>query len=159
MASPTVRATVLGYDDVHPFSQVKLGDRTSVQDLLKTVLDPLKSHFSPLGARIRIPGATAVRFDVTASEIEGYARPLWGLASLLAGGGEYDGTDRWINGLRAGTDPDSPEYWGQSLDSDQRMVEMCCIGYTLAVVPAFWEPLTEQERANVETYLGGINDK
>lgn len=153
------RATVLGYTDVHPFSQVKLTDRASVQDLIKTVLDPLQSHFSPQNARIRVPGATAVRFDETASEIEGFARPLWGLASLLAGGGTYDGTDRWIDGLRNGTNPESEEYWGQSADSDQRMVEMCCIGFTLAVVPEFWEKLNGIERANVERYLGGINDK
>ncbi len=36
---------------------------------------------------------------------------------------------------------------------------MCCIGFTLAVVPRFWEELTERERRNVEAYLGGINDK
>lgn len=153
------RGAVLGYNDVHPFSQVQLTDRTSVQDLLKTVLDPLKLHFSPQSARIRVPGATAVRFDETASEIEGFARPLWGLASLLAGGGTYDGTEKWIEGLRNGTNPDSDEYWGQSADSDQRMVEMCCIGYTLAVVPEFWEKLSLSEKANVERYLGGINDK
>jgi hypothetical protein len=39
------------------------------------------------------------------------------------------------------------------------MVEMCCIGYTLAVVPAFWDALNEKEKENVERYLGGINDK
>jgi hypothetical protein len=159
MASKDYRAPVLGYNDIHPFRQLKISDRASVQDLLKTLLDPLQSHFSPQCSRIKVPGATAVRFDNTASEIEGYARPLWGLGSLLAGGGSYDGTPRWIEGLKAGTDPESPEYWGQSADSDQRMVEMCCIGWTLAVVPAFWEALNESEKKNVETYLGGINDK
>lgn len=122
---------LLGYSDTHPFSQVQITGRESVQELLKTLLDPLIPHFSPLSSRIKIPGATAVRFDVTASEIEGYARPLWGLASLLAGGGEYEGTEKWIEGLKAGTDPESVEFWGLSVDSDQRMVEMCCLGYTL----------------------------
>lgn len=159
MAAKDYRGTVLGYDDVHPFCNAKIVDRNSVQELLKTLLDPLQSHFSPQQARVKIPGATAVRFDNTASEIEGFARPLWGLASLLAGGGHYHGTQRWKEGLRAGTDPKNPEYWGQSQDSDQRMVEMCCIGWTLAVVPSFWNELDENERMNVETYLGGINDK
>lgn len=159
MAAKDFRAKVLGYNDVHPFSQIHISDRNSVQDLLKTILDPLQSHFSPHCSRIKVPGGTAVRFDNTAAEIEGYARPLWGLASLLAGGGTYENTPRWIEGLKAGTDPESEEYWGQSEDSDQRMVEMCCIGFTLAVVPAFWEALNEKERGNVETYLGGINDK
>lgn len=100
-----------------------------------------------------------MRFDASAVEIEGYARPLWGLASLLAGGGEYDGTERWIEGLKAGTDPESEEFWGYSVDSDQRMVEMCCLGYTLAVVPEIWGRLSEREQSNVGDYLGGINDK
>jgi hypothetical protein len=159
MSSFDQKTSVLGYSDVHPFRAVKITDRASVQELLKTLLDPLKPHFSPLSARIKVPGATAVRFDETASEIEGFARPLWGLGALLAGGGHYDGTERWIKGLKAGTDPESPEYWGQSVDSDQRMVEMCCIGWALAVAPVFWEKLNEKERENVETYLGGINDK
>ncbi len=159
MSAKDYRASVLGYNDIHPFCKVEISDRDSIQELLKTVLDPLLSHFSPNCARIKVPGGTAVRFDNTASEIEGYARPLWGLASLLAGGGSYDGTSRWIEGLKAGTDPENPEYWGQSANSDQRMVEMCCIGYTLAVVPEFWKALREKERTNVETYLGGINDK
>ena len=159
MAQQNHTAPVLGYADAHPFSQIALTGRTSVQELLKTLLDPLKSHFSPLNARIRVPGATAVRFDGTAAEIEGFARPLWGLASLLAGGGTYDGTERWVEGLRNGMDPESGEYWGQIADSDQRMVEMCCIGFALAVVPEFWEKLDEREKGNVERYLGEINGK
>lgn len=83
---------ILGYNEIHPFSKVEITDRTSVQELLQTLLDPLEPHFSPSKARVRIPGGTAVRFDSTAAEVEGFCRPLWGLASLLAGGGEYPGT-------------------------------------------------------------------
>jgi hypothetical protein len=119
---------VLGYSSKHPFSQVPLHDRASVQQLLRTLLDPLEPFFSPLKARVRCPGATAVRFDQTASEVEGICRPLWGLACLLAGGGEYHGTSWWVDGIRAGTDPASPEYWGFPRDNDQRMVEMCPLG-------------------------------
>ena len=93
---------VLGYDGVHPFSEVKISDRESVQELLKTVLDPLKAHFSPLKARIKVPGGTAVRFDQTAAEVEGIWRPAWGLAALLAGGGTYDGTELWIEAVKQG---------------------------------------------------------
>lgn len=119
---------VLGYDAVHPFAKVKITDRASVQELLRTLLDPLEPFFSPLKSRVRCPGATAVRFDQTASEIEGICRPLWGLACLLAGGGEYHGTEWWVQGIKAGTDPESPEFWGYPRDNDQRMVEMCPFG-------------------------------
>jgi hypothetical protein len=150
----------LGYDAIHPFSKVDITDRTSVQELLKTLLDPLLSHFSPLKATIRCPGGTAVRFDNKAAEIEGICRPMWGLGSLLAGGGTYDGTEWWIQGLKSGTDPESSEYWGDPTDNDQRMVEMCPLGFTLAVAPVFWDSLSEKEKTNVETWLGNsINSK
>jgi hypothetical protein len=118
----------LGFSDTHPFNKVNIHDRASVQELLRTVLDPLEPFFSPSKARVKCPGGTAVRFDQTASEVEGICRPLWGLAALLAGNGEYRGTDWWIEGIKAGTDPDSPEFWGYPSDNDQRMVEMCPLG-------------------------------
>ncbi|CCF39620.1 hypothetical protein CH063_10398, partial [Colletotrichum higginsianum] len=96
---------VLGYNGAHPFSKVKLTDRASVQELLRTLLDPLEPFFSPQKARVKCPGGTAVRFDQAASEVEGILRPIWGLAALLAGGGEYRGTEWWIQGIKSGTGP------------------------------------------------------
>ncbi|GKT58670.1 hypothetical protein ColTof3_06009 [Colletotrichum tofieldiae] len=151
---------VLGYNGAHPFSKVKLTDRASVQELLRTLLDPLEPFFSPQKARVKCPGGTAVRFDQAASEVEGILRPIWGLAALLAGGGEYRGTEWWIQGIKSGTDPENPEYWGYPRDNDQRMVEMCPLGFSLAVAPTIWENLSEKERVNVENWLGNsINEK
>ncbi|KAK4156488.1 hypothetical protein C8A00DRAFT_41062 [Chaetomidium leptoderma] len=158
---PPTQGLVLGYTTAHPFSTIPLKDRASVQALLATVLDPLEPFFSPLKARVRCPGATAVRFDQTASEVEGLCRPLWGLACLLAGGGgPYRGTQWWIDGIRAGTDPESAEFWGYARDNDQRMVEMCPLGFALAVAPEIWEGLSARERGNVERWLGeSVNEK
>jgi hypothetical protein len=45
-------------------------------------------------------------------------------------------------------------------DLDQRMVESCPIGYTLAIAGAdFWDPLTERQKQNVATWIGSMNDK
>ena len=82
--------------------------------------------------------STGTRFDETAAQIEGYARPLWGLAPLLAGGSKYAGTERFVNSLIAGTDLESPEFWGLMEDMDQRMVEACPIGYTLAIADKYF---------------------
>ncbi|EJT74057.1 hypothetical protein GGTG_07906 [Gaeumannomyces tritici R3-111a-1] len=153
---------VLGYDGAHPFSRVDLssGSRASVQELLRALLDPLEPFFSPARARVRCPGATAVRFDQTASEVEGLCRPLWGLACLLAGGGDYDRTRLWVEGVKAGTDPENKEFWGYPRDNDQRMVEMCPLGFALAVAPVFWDSMSAKEKENMETWLGNsINEK
>jgi hypothetical protein len=98
--------------------------------------------------------------DETAAQIEGYARPLWGLASLLAGNSKYDKTHLFVKALISGTNPDGPEFWGNMEDLDQRMVESCPIGFTLAVAGKdFWDPLSEQEKTNVATWIGSMNDK
>jgi hypothetical protein len=72
--------------------------------------------------------------------LETFARPLWGLTSLLIGGGEYEGAQRWIRGLAAGTDPKGPEYWGGAKAKDQRMVEMSPLSFAVAMKPdVFYE--------------------
>lgn len=98
--------------------------------------------------------------DETAAQIEGFARPLWGLAPLLAGGSEYKKTHLFVKGLASGTDPGSSEFWGNMEDLDQRMVESCPIGFTLAIAgKQFWEPLSEQGKQKVAQWIGSMNDK
>jgi hypothetical protein len=92
--------------------------------------------------------------------LEGFTRPLWGLGALLAGGDEFPQTDLWLQGLRNGTNPEHDEFWGFAEDLDQRMVEMCPLGFALCVAPKqLWDPLTKKERDNVQKWLGWINDK
>jgi hypothetical protein len=104
------------------------------QPRLTPVLDPLEPHTSPGGACVDI-GSTAAHYDTRAVALEAFARPLWGLASLLAGGGEYAGTERWVRGLASGTDPSGEEYWGASKAKDQRMVEMSPLSFAIALAP------------------------
>ncbi|MCJ1403175.1 hypothetical protein MMC11_006398 [Xylographa trunciseda] len=136
-----------------------LHSREDFQRACTLLLKPLRPFFSPGKTCVKL-GNTATRYDEIGAQIEGYARPLWGLAALLAGGAEYEGTEDFVEGLRNGTNPDHPEYWGLARDSDQRMVEMCPIGYNLAIAPhKFWDPLTDKEKENVAAWLGYINDK
>ena len=45
-------------------------------------------------------------------------------------------------------------------DSDQRMVESCPIGYTLAIAGKdFWDPLSDKQKQNVATWIGSMNNK
>ena len=136
-----------------------LQTREEVVQACISLLGPLKPHFSDGRTCVKL-GNTATRYDETGAQIEGYARPLWGLAALLAGGSDFEGTHLFVDGLRNGTNPEHPEFWGWARDLDQRMVEMCPIGYTLAVAShKFWDPLTKQEKDNVAAWLNWINDK
>jgi hypothetical protein len=136
-----------------------------------------------------------------AVEVEGFCRPLWGVAALLAGKAadctgegkaeekvEWDGWRDWAAGLEAAVDPgalkgrrwaagtgiteegsgaegeeevlQTDEFWGYPRDNDQRMVEMCPLGVTLAIAPVFWESLSSRGKENLERWLGNsINEK
>ncbi|GAB7358481.1 hypothetical protein MBLNU230_g2545t1 [Neophaeotheca triangularis] len=143
----------------HPWSKNPMKTRQDVVDACASLLDPLEAGFSPDCALVRV-GASGTRFDETAAQIEGYARPLWGLAPLLAGGSSYKNAHLWIRGMVAGTNPSGPEFWGNMQDLDQRMVESCPIGFTLAIAGKhFWDPLTAEEKGNVAAWIGSMNDR
>ena len=71
--------------------------------------------------------------------------------------------ERWIRGLKAGTDPENREYWGDVGDADQRMVEMAPIGWWLCMCgggeEGFWKTFTKVERTRVVKWISGVNEK
>lgn len=144
----------------------------SKQDLVvatRSLLRPLTQYFSKENARIRLPVASGAHFDEVAADLEGYARPLWAVAALLEGIKAGDGDEApvtqslvapWIEGLRHGVDPSHEGYWGPVGDWDQRMVEAEIISFALLTAPeAFYEPLANQDKVNLETWLKGLNGK
>ncbi|KAJ7065248.1 hypothetical protein C8F01DRAFT_982874 [Mycena amicta] len=141
------------------FASNPLRTKHDLKAFLVGLLDPLAAHTSPGGARIHL-GHTATHYDETAAQLEGFSRPIWGLASLLAGGGDYVGTQRWVDGLQNGCDPAHSEFWGNMRDRDQRMVECSALGFAIAVAgKQLWDPLSPHAKENVERWLGGMNDK
>lgn len=139
------------------FCDNKFETRADFQAACVALLEPLLSRMTHYGSRVKI-GASATRYDETGRQLEGYTRPLWGLASLLAGGGRFAGAERWREGLIAGTDPEHVEFWGQIEDLDQRMVELAPLGFALAVAPdTFWKPLTDKQKQNVQKWVSSIN--
>ena len=139
--------------------QNEVKTRDDLASLLRILLDPLAAHTSPGGALLTL-GATGTHYDERAAQLEGFSRPLWGLASLLAGGGAYDGVERWVRGFAAGTNPNHEEFWGEMRDRDQRMVECSAIGFSIAVAKEqLWDPLSDEAKGHFETWLGGMNSK
>jgi len=143
------------YDPVtaNPLYGNPLKTRADVEKALLDLFNPLRPYFSEGGARVRLSG-TAAHFDRAAADLEGFARPLWGLTPFAAGGGEFDNWEVYRQGLTNGTDPEHPEYWGQVNATDQRMVELAAIGFTLRMLPHLvWEPLSEKAKQNLAAYL------
>ncbi|MCR6633469.1 DUF2264 domain-containing protein [Devosia sp.] len=137
----------------NPLHGNPLQTRADIERALNGLMTPLLGHFSPGNARVRLDAAGA-HFDRAAADLEGFARPLWGLAPLTAGGGNFDHWEMYRQGLANGSDPAHPEYWGTFSGTDQRMVELAAIGFTMRLLPGVvWDPLPQQAKDNLAAYL------
>ncbi|MFB9952423.1 DUF2264 domain-containing protein [Rhizobium puerariae] len=149
------------YDPVraNPLYGNPLLTRADLQKAATDLFSPLLPYFSEGGARVRL-SATAAHFDRAAADLEGFARPLWGLVPLAAGGAHFPHWELYRHGLANGTDPSHPEYWGDISDRDQRQVELAAVGFALAMVPEhIWAPLTDAQKRTVASYLLSARDK
>ncbi|AFL52311.1 hypothetical protein ABIE78_001817 [Sinorhizobium fredii] len=137
----------------NPLATNPLETRSDMQRALLGLFDPLLPYFSEGNARVRLDAAAA-HFDRAAADLEGFARPLWGLAPFAAGGGDFPHWHRYAEGIANGTDPNHPEFWGKVNNRDQRMVELAALGFALALVPEkLWDPLNGRARDNLVAYL------
>ncbi|OBT61879.1 hypothetical protein VE03_08753 [Pseudogymnoascus sp. 23342-1-I1] len=164
---------LLGFSD-NPFHS-----RDDVFRAATSLLKPLMPYKSSCGARIKLSTATGAGFDEVAAQLEGFARPLWVVADLLAaqptapatasGDGDLD-LDSWIRGLGAGVNPHSDTFWGYTEDHDQRMVEMEPIAYALLCAPSAFlsvsprvrgldSQVNHERRDQIVSWLRSINEK
>lgn len=141
----------------NPLARGPLITRADVQRAVVDLHQPLLAHTSDGGANVRLGSFSAV-FPDRVAELEGFARPLYGIVPLTVGGGSFAHWDLVAAGLDAGTDPSSHEYWGAVRSSpDQRMVEQAAIGLALAFCPEHtWEPLGTAARDRLVRWLHGI---
>jgi len=141
----------------NPLARGPLQTRDDVARAVVDLYEPLLPHLSSGGARVRL-GSFASVFEESTAELEGFARPLYGIVPLTVGGHDFAHWERFAAGLDAGTDPESPEYWGPVPgDNDQRMVEQAAIGLALAFCPEqVWEPLSAAARDRLVRWLHGI---
>ncbi|KAF1363968.1 hypothetical protein EJ07DRAFT_162497 [Lizonia empirigonia] len=123
------------------------------------LVQPLDQYKSQHNARIKIATSTGAGFSEAAAQLEGYARPLWAVSDLLRLNHGPENLKSWIEGIRAGTDPCSPEYWGNLRSFDQRMVEMESIAYALlSHQSAFSFEDDGRTRKNLVAWLSQINE-
>ncbi|MGB0114064.1 MAG: DUF2264 domain-containing protein [Ilumatobacteraceae bacterium] len=143
----------------NPLASGPLTTRDDVARAVGDLYEPLLPHVSPGGARVRL-GSFAAVFEESTAELEGFARPLYGIVPMTVGGYEFARWERFVSGLDAGTDPSSPEYWGPVPgDGDQRMVEQAAIGLALAFCPErTWEHLSSAAKVRLVAWLQGIFD-
>ncbi|KAK2783193.1 hypothetical protein FQN52_000407 [Onygenales sp. PD_12] len=151
------------------FSNNPFRTRADLISATTALLAALTPYTSPAGARIRLPISTGAHFDETAAQLEGYARPLWAVAALFAAADAGSAPlspelvellRPWRDGIAAGTDPTSPEFWGEIGHTDQRMVEGEIVAFALLVAPGvFYRGQRDEVRGNIRRWLEGMNGK
>lgn len=142
------------------FNQVSLNPlktREDLQHAVKQLCEPLTKFYSEDGARLIIGNSGTYCTGSTAG-MEAFARPLWGLVPMAAGGEDSNLWETYLQGVQHGTDPEHPAYWGQIGDKDQLMVEMAVLGLALSMIPQkIWEPLNGIQKNHFTDWLNQIN--
>ena len=147
----------------------ELTSRKDMAELLLDMIRPLKQFYSPRHAWLKV-GATKAHYGEKAALMEGFARILWGLGPLWSQENEDLPEDlrreaeEWrvfyLEGLINGTDPSHPEYWGDLLDFDQKMVEMASIASAVCLAPGkLWGEMTKEQQERFYRWFNQINER
>jgi hypothetical protein len=148
-----VDSSKLAASRFNPLSTNALRTRDDVVAATHALFDPLLAKFSPGKARVQLDASGSI-WDRAACDLEGFARPLFGLVPLATGGSSFAHWDIYREGLTNGTDPDHLEYWGKVADMDQQHVEATALGYALLLVPEHvWGLLLATVKKNVAAWL------
>lgn len=138
---------------LNPLATNAFRTKGDVVEACQQLFNPLLAVFSPGKARVQLDTSGST-WDRAACDLEGFSRPLFGIAPMAAGGTPFDHWDVFRTGLKNGTDPSHPEFWGHVADMDQRHVEAAALGYGLIFASEhLWNPLDAQTKARVTEWL------
>ncbi|OXL39475.1 hypothetical protein CA284_15260 [Enterobacter mori] len=135
-----------------------LSSRRDVVAYLNRMLGALDKQFPPGSSRFSL-GETCAHYATDIAQMEGLSRALWGLFPLMAGGEGESWSEKYLDAIKLGTDPQSAGYWGETSPYDQRLVEMAAYGLGLSLLgDKLLERFTEREVMNLHAWLSQITD-
>jgi len=135
-----------------------LSSRRDVVAYLNGMLGALDKQFPPGSSRFSL-GETCAHYATDIAQMEGLSRALWGLFPLMAGGEGESWSEKYLDAIKLGTDPQSAGYWGETGPYDQRLVEMAAYGLGLSLLgDILLERFTEREVMNLHAWLSQITD-
>lgn len=126
-------------------------------NLLNQLLNPLEKYYSEGKSQLHL-GTMGVSYSEKTVGFEGFARVLWGLVPLLAGGGSSKLSEQYIEGIRNGINPEHMEYWGKGANYNQIFVEMAPLAIGILIAPEYFlEPLNSIEKKRLANWFDEIN--
>ncbi len=137
-----------------------LRTRADVERAAVQLIEPLLPLLSEGKAGLHL-GETGVTYTSAVADMEGFARVLWAIVPMLMGKCQSVTPlwEAWKQGIINGVDPTHPEYWGEAIDFDQRLVEMAVMGIGMALIPqTFYHDLPESAQGNLYRWLNQINE-
>lgn len=135
-----------------------LSSRRDVVAYLNGMLGALDKQFPPGSSRFSL-GETCAHYATDIAQMEGLSRALWGLFPLMSGGEGESWSEKYLDAIKLGTDPQSAGYWGETGPYDQRLVEMAAYGLGLSLLgDKLLERFTEREVMNLHAWLSQITD-
>lgn len=135
-----------------------LSSRRDVVAYLNGMLGALDKQFPPGSSRFSL-GETCAHYATDIAQMEGLSRALWGLFPLMAGGEGESWSEKYLDAIKLGTDPQSAGYWGETGPYDQRLVEMAAYGLGLSLLgDKLLKRFTEREVMNLHAWLSQITD-
>lgn len=149
--------------------QVKNNPLRSKADIKSLLIDILTPAMNILDqqeqkGRFRISDSGAV-YVQDKTEIEGFMRLLWGLGPFFSNKQNIDEYPDWfeitIDGILAGTNPKSKDYWGGNLgDYDQLFVEMGALtAFLYETKDTFWDTLSSSKQLEIIDWMDQVNHK
>ncbi|WP_270344561.1 DUF2264 domain-containing protein [Enterococcus thailandicus] len=134
--------------------------KEEISNQFVALVEPLEPFFSKKNlGRLKL-GSHGTVYTESTREVEAFLRPLWGLGPFLTSAEENVLLAEYLQGITAGTNPDSPFYWGTVTDYDQLIVEMASLSlFLLLNKEKTWDQLTEKEQANLHQWLIQVNER
>ncbi len=140
----------------------QLYSKQDIAQVLDNYLSALVPQFDTNDSTM-LPCITGAHYSYKAAGLEKLLRPFWGIVPAIAGGSksttisEY--SQKAVKSLIRGISTEDPLYVGGFGNYDQKFVEMCILGLSLAMTPSiFWENLSKKDQSTLRTWLSEVNN-
>ena len=133
--------------------------KKELKESLRSLIAPLRPFYGKGDLGKLKFGSHGTVYSEETQGVEAFLRPLWGLGPYFTSE-EDELLAAYIQGIVAGTNPESEDYWGEVTDFDQLIVEMASLSTCLLLNREnVWEKFTAHEQSRLSSWLYQVNER